>query len=175
MSHGDLLNDFIEHISHNLSPKLTYEDADLTLQAHSSEITEAAVTRVRNIFAQYLKADHPELRRWFGRYMSDPKSEHREQPDEPMQDIEELLAEMQDGAQLFRHPASRFAYSLAEEQCLLFIDGEDYPVAQAFAEQLCEQREINAYILEAASHDEQQLLVELYNQGSLYLYLDESL
>jgi 50S ribosomal protein L16 3-hydroxylase len=170
VSHADLLNDFIEHISHGLSPKLTYQDADLAPQAHSAEITDDAITRVRHIFAQYLKADHPELRRWFGRYMSDPKSEHREPPDEPMQDMAELLAEMQYDARLYRHPASRFAYSITGQQCLLFIDGEDYTVAQAFAEKLCEQREISAGLLQAADQDQQQLLVELYNQGSLYLH-----
>jgi len=169
VSHADLLNDFIEHISHNLSPKLTYQDADLAPQAHSAEITDHAIIRVRHIFEQYLKADHPELARWFGRYMSDPKSEHREQPDEPMLDMDELLAEMQYGARLYRHPASRFAYSLTEPHCLLFIDGEDYQVTQAFAERLCEQRQISIDLLQAADHDEQRLLLELYNQGSLYL------
>ena len=174
VSHADLLNDFIEHITHNLPARLTYQDADLEPQTHSAEITDEAITRVRNIFAQYLKADHAELGRWFGRYMSDPKSEHREQPDEAMQEMAELLEEMQYGARLYRHPASRFAYSLPEQpcqeqQCLLFIDGEDYPVTQAFAEQLCEQREVSADFLQAADQDEQQLLLKLYNQGSLYL------
>jgi len=168
VSHADLLNDFISHITQQLSPKLTYQDADLKIQNHSAEITDDAIKRVSNIFKEYLNPNHPELRRWFGRFMSDPKSENNEAPENSIQSINELLENMQAGATLYRHPASRFAYMHKDEQSILYIDGNDYDVSREFAESLCEHREINRDVIDKASEAEQQLIIDLYNAGSIY-------
>jgi len=168
VSHADLLNDFISHITQQLSPKLTYQDADLKVQSHSAEITDDAIKRVSNIFKEYLNPNHPELRRWFGRFMSDPKSENNEAPDNSIQSINELLENMQAGATLYRHPASRFAYMHKDKQSILYIDGNDYDVSREFAESLCEHREINRDVIDKASEAEQQLIIDLYNAGSIY-------
>ncbi len=170
VSHADLLNDFIAHITQQLSPKLTYQDADLQTQAHSSEITPQAIARVKNIFSEYLSSEHEEISRWFGRYMSDPKSEYTEAADEPVETFEELVNEMQSGLALYRHPASRFAYSINSHSAQLFIDGNDYTVSENFAVSLCENRQLESSLLTGAQTNEQALLVMLYNTGSLYLY-----
>jgi len=169
VSHADLLNDFMAHITQNLSPKLTYRDADLTLQAHSSEITEEAVKRVKKIFKEYLNPEHKEINRWFGQYMSDPKSEHNEAPEEPIESIDELIDEIKKGAVLNRHPASRFAFMQNDGKSDLFIDGCDYPVSRFFAESLCENRNIETVLIKEANEFEQNLLLDLYNSGSIYL------
>lgn len=168
VSHADLLNDFIAHITQNLSPKLTYQDADLSTQRHSSEITEDAIKRVRHIFKEYLDPEHAEIKRWFGRYMSDPKSEYTEALDEPVETIAELLAEITEGSHLLRHPASRFAFIKEDSNSRLFIDGNDYVVSDDFAEALCENRLINYELIASANTNEQQLVLSLYNMGSLY-------
>lgn len=168
VSHADLLNDFISHITQQLSPKLTYQDADLKVQSHSAEITDDAIKRVSNIFKEYLNPNHPELRRWFGRFMSDPKSENNEAPENSIQSIDELLVDMQAGATLYRHPASCFAYMDKDKQSILYIDGNDYDVSREFAESLCEHREINRDVIDKASEAEQQLIIDLYNAGSIY-------
>ncbi|MDH3343208.1 MAG: cupin domain-containing protein, partial [Gammaproteobacteria bacterium] len=54
-SHADLVNDFISHITQNLSPKLTYRDPDQRIQQHSNEIKQDALERITEIFKQYLK------------------------------------------------------------------------------------------------------------------------
>jgi len=169
VSHADLLNDFISHITQNLSPKLTYQDADLKKQSHPAEITHDAIDRVSSIFKEYLNPNHPEISRWFGRYMSDPKSENNEAPEERIESIDELLEEMQVGATLYRHPASRFAYNQQKGYSMLFVDGEDYVTSSEFAIQLCENRIISITLINAANHDEQKLLLDLYNNGCIYL------
>lgn len=172
VSHADLLNDFIAHITSELSPKLTYQDADLQTQANSSEITADAITRVRNIFAGYLRTDHPELARWFGRYMSDPKSEYTEAPDESADTINQLQEAIESGLHLLRHPASRFAFIRNTQDAQLFVDGHDYSVSISFAEELCRHREVSLDLISSCEKNEQQLVVQFFNSGSLYLEED---
>ncbi len=169
VSHADLLNDFIAHITQNLPPELTYRDTDLKTQTHSAEITNEAINRVKKIFREYLNPEHPEIERWFGRFMSDPKTEHTEPPTTPLSSIDELIAGTENATVLSRHPASRFAFTKKENKSVLYIDGNDYTVSTVFAEALCQNRELNNDLIQRASADEKSLIIELYNQGSLYL------
>ena len=169
VSHNDLLNDFIAHITQNLSPKLTYQDADLKTQLHSSEITEDAIIRIQNIFKEYLDPEHPEIARWFGRYMSDPKSEYTEHPEKLCRTIDELIIAIENSAILLRHPASRFAFNKNGSNNILFVDGQDYNVSRNFAETLCESRSVDKKLLSSATGEEQKIIIDLYNSGSSYL------
>ena len=168
-SHADLVNDFIGHITRNLSPLLTYQDSDQSVQHHSNEIKQDALNRVTEIFKQYLRPDHPELQRWFGCYVSDTKTDVITAPEEEITSIEELQALTSTGV-LSRHPASRFAFAQNPENTLLFIDGEDYEMSSEFAKALCSERKIDINVLiEIASHDELQFIVGLYNRGRIYI------
>ena len=169
VSHADLLDDFMAHITQHLSPKLTYQDADLKIQKNPAEITDDAIDRVTKIFKEYLNPNHPEVRRWFGKYMSDPKSENNDAPEDSIDSIDELLEEIQAGATLYRNPASRFAYMIEDNSPLLFIDGNDYSVSASFTEALCKDRIINSDLINAATTVEQQLILDLYNNGCIYL------
>ncbi|HED36165.1 MAG TPA: cupin domain-containing protein [Gammaproteobacteria bacterium] len=168
VSHADLLNDFIAHITQDLSAKLTWRDSDLTPQQHTAEITADAIKRVKKIFSAYLNPNHPEIERWFGRYMSDPKSEYTEPAEEPINSIAELVNEIDSGAILKRHPASRFAFTRKADNAVLYIDGNDYNVSTVFAEALCQSRELSRTLIRAADTEEQQLVLALYNMGSIY-------
>ncbi|VAW68199.1 FIG002776: hypothetical protein [hydrothermal vent metagenome] len=174
VSHADLLNDFIAHITQDLPAKLTYEDPDLTVQQHAAEITDDAINRVKKIFREYLNPDHPEIERWFGRYMSDPKSEHTEAAEQPVDSVDELITEIEHGARLKRHPASRFAFTKKENNAVLYIDGHDYTLSCTFAQTLCQSRELSETFIQRADKKEQQLILTLYNRGSLYLALPET-
>jgi len=156
------------HITQNLPAKLTYQDADLKTQRHSSEITEEAIQRVKKIFREYLDPEHNEIDRWFGMYISDPKSEHTQEPEESLESISELIELVENGDILNRHPASRFAYIKNNSNSSLFIDGNEYPVSTGFAESLCEHRKIEIGLINLADKAEQNLLVNLYNAGSIY-------
>ena len=168
-SHADLVNDFISHITQDLSATLTYQDPDQKIQQHPNEIKQDALQRVTEIFKQYLQPDHPELQRWFGCYMSDTKTSVSTEPEEVCNSIDELK-ELVSEEILSRHPASRFAFAQNPKNTLLFIDGEDYEVNPDFAIHLCKQRQIDLdELTEIASEDELLLIVELYNQGKIYL------
>ena len=164
-----MINDFMAHITQNLPAEYTYRDSDLKPQSHSNEITQDAIKRVTDIFKQYLKPDHPELIKWFGRYSSDTKTDFNIEPDQPVNTIDELKQLVSD-QQLYRHPASRFAFSRSNDQALLFIDGADFITSIEFSEFLCDKREINLdTLIKIADLAEKDLIVNLYNQGQLYI------
>lgn len=167
-SHADLVNEFIGHITQNLSPKLTYQDPDQRIQQHPNEIKQDALERVTEIFKEYLQPNHPELQRWFGCFVSDTKASIATEPENEISSIEELKDLTSTGT-LSRHPASRFAFAQNPENTLLFIDGEDYEVNPDFAKSLCKQRQIDLdELLAIAAKDELQLMVDLYNSGKVY-------
>ena len=168
-SHADLVNDFIAHITQNLSPKLTYRDPDQSVQEYPNEIKQEALQRVAEIFKNYLQPEHPELQRWFGRYVSDTKSDVMTEPEQEVGSIEELQVLANTGV-LNRHTASRFAFAKNPENTLLFVDGEDFEVSVEFAKALCRQRQVNLdELLQVANTDEKLFIVGLYNQGKIYL------
>ncbi|MCW8956255.1 MAG: cupin domain-containing protein [Gammaproteobacteria bacterium] len=168
-SHADIVNEFIGHITQNLSPQLTYQDPDQQIQEYPNEIKQDALERVTEIFKQYLQPDHPEIQRWFGRFVSDTKSYVATEPESTISSIDELKQVAGTGT-LSRHPASRFAFAQNPDNTLLFIDGDDYEVNNMFAKALCKQRHINlSEIIEIAEAHELSLLVELYNQGKIYI------
>ncbi|MFW2372644.1 MAG: JmjC domain-containing protein [Gammaproteobacteria bacterium] len=169
-SHADLVNDFIGYITRELPPKLTFQYDNLSLQNNSAEITDSALSNVQEIFSHYLKPDNAELKRWFGRFSSDNRSDLQQPQEDEIFTIEQLAQYTQAGEQLIRHPASRFAFTRNESGAILFIDGEDYDVSLEFASALCQQRELDLNeLLPICKADEQTLLIEFYNQGKLYL------
>ncbi len=167
-SHADLVNEFIGHITQNLSPKLTYQDPDQSIQEHPNEIKQDALERITEIFKEYLQPNHPELQRWFGCFVSDTKASVATEPEQEINSIEELK-ELTSTDTLSRHPASRFAFAQNPDNTLLFIDGEDYEVNPDFAKSLCKQRQIDLdELIAIADKDELQLMVNLYNGGKIY-------
>ncbi len=171
-SHTDLLNDFIAKLTQDLSAKLTYQDADLTTQQHSAEITPDAINRIKNLFKEYLNPEHKAIENWFGQYMSDPKAEYTEQPEKTFENYNEFMKEINTGAMLFRHPASRFAFIKKENKASLFIDGITYKTSLVFAQTLCRKRILDNRFLNDIDTIEQQFILDLYHSGKLYLSYD---
>ncbi len=180
-SHTDLVNDFIAHVTNDLSINKTYNLPQGALTSHPNEISSAAIEAVRSIFRQYLDPESPELTRWFGQFVSDSKVDYLHECEQEIEDLSQLRQLLlEDGASLLRHPASRFAFTKAEREessstaqaCLLFIDGQDYKVSESFAKKLCEQRQVDLEeLINIATENEQDFIINLYNSGKLYFEL----
>ncbi len=168
-SHADIVNDFVDHITKDLSLQSTYRDPDQRVQEDSNEIKQDALQRVSAILNEYLRPDHPELQRWFGCFVSDNKADVATEPDEEVASIEELQA-LANINTLSRHPASRFAFAQKDDRALLFIDGFDYKVNLDFAKTLCKQRQIDLdELVKTSDKDEISFIVDLYNKGKIYI------
>lgn len=178
-SHEALVNDFVAHITNDLSINKTYHLPNEGVPAHPNEISLAAISEVRKIFSQYLDPQHPELARWFGRYVSDAKMDYLHECEEPVEHFLQLRALQNEyGVPFLRHPSSRFAFTqLSSEENIkqnhpamrLFVDGDDFIVSPEFAFLLCDQREIDLCQIESnINESEQALLVQFYNAGKLY-------
>jgi 50S ribosomal protein L16 3-hydroxylase len=164
-THAELLQDFVEYISRGEPGKVTFRDPSLVVQQHANEITAATIETVRAILGDYLRPDHPELTRWFGRFISDVKTDITPEPVKAVGDFSSLVAAY---AVLARHPASHYAFSRSGQGALLFIDGDDYEVSAGFAEALCAHRQVDIKKLAGIlTVGEQQLVLALFNSGKL--------
>lgn len=164
-THAEMLQDFVEYISRDLPAEATFRDTNLAVQQHTNEITAATIDTVREMLKDYLRPDYPELPRWFGRFISDVKTDVTPETGLTVADFKHLAATH---PVLARHPASRYAFSRRGSRALLFIDGDDFDVSTGFAEALCAHREIDAQSLtRVMTAEEQQLLLDLFNSGKL--------
>lgn len=164
-AHAEMLQDFVEYISRGQPGKVMFRDPHPAVQAHPNEVTAATLDTVRAVLNGYLRADHPELSRWFGRFISDVKTDITPEAGQTVADIDSLTDLY---TVLARHPASHYAFSRHDGHALLFVDGDDFDVSVGFAETLCAHREIALRALAANSTAaEQQLLLDLFNNGKL--------
>jgi 50S ribosomal protein L16 3-hydroxylase len=164
-SHAEMLQDFVEYISRGQPGKVMFREPHPAVQAHPNEVTAATLDSVRDVLNEYLRAGHPALSRWFGRFISEVKTDITPEAGQTVADIDSLTDLY---AVLARHPASHYAFSRHDGHALLFVDGDDFDVSVDFAETLCAHREIALGALTANSTAaEQQLLLDLFNSGKL--------
>jgi 50S ribosomal protein L16 3-hydroxylase len=164
-AHAEMLQDFVEYISRGLSATAIFRDPELGVQQHPNEITAATLDAVRNVFKDYLRPEHPQLSRWFGRFISDVKTDITPETGQVVTDFKQLVATH---GVLARHPASHYAFSRCNSRALLFIDGDDRDVSADFAEVLCAHRQVDVRTLAGtATVAERQLLLDLFNSGKL--------
>jgi 50S ribosomal protein L16 3-hydroxylase len=164
-THAEMLQDFVEHISRGLPAAATFRSPNLVVQQHANEITAATIDTVMDVLTDYLRPDHPELPRWFGRFISDVKTDITSGVGQTAADFRQLVTSHD---VLARHPASHFAFSRRDSRALLFIDGDDFDVSVGFAEALCAHRQVDVQLLAGImTAEEQQLFLDLFNSGKL--------
>lgn len=167
-SHRDILLDFPEYIGETLSEEVRYADPDLVLQTNPGEIRVEAVNNVQKILRQYVD-DQDSLAQWFGRYMTSPKYAE----DEPVQEayvLEDVQTHVASGGTLIKNEGSRFAFQQLGKDLWLFVDGRQYTCSQAMTElvkTLCANRTFRKIL--GQSEEQDSLILNLLNQGSLYL------
>jgi len=162
-THSEMLTSFVDFISQDLAPDKTYKDHKLKVQTDANQITENALDNVREIFKEYLNPNHPALAQWFGRFVSDTKTDLVFENEDDYADFSDLK---RNHPVLYRNSASRFAFYEQQLSTLLYVDGDEFVVENNFAKSLCNTREVDLQSSDF-SEIEQQLFVELYNSGQL--------
>ena len=162
-THAEMLESFIAHITSHLPLDSVYKDNNLIPQNASNEITNSAIENVREIFKEYLNPNHPALADWFGRFVTESKTDLDFEIETPLQSYQSLL---ENYPVIKRNPASRFAYQEKDNKTVLFVDGERLEVKHDFAKTVCETRYLN---LETANfnHQEQEVILNFFNRGIL--------
>lgn len=169
-SRKELISNWCDDLLPNMSDDDRYGDPDLSIQTNPGEIAESAIDRLHAMLTEKL-TDRGDFAKWFGQYSSTPRYPETDwRPQEPI-DKDQLRRILVDDHPLLRNAASRFSFIReSEDGCLLFVDGECFPVAAAaapLAKRLCADSHIIVDPAEREADEVIDLLTALYNGGSL--------
>ena len=168
-SRSELIAHYCDDLLAGLDDDDRYADAALGLQANPGEIAPSALAALHAMVVGSL-ADTDAFARWFGGFITTPKSADMEwQSDEPQasDDVGALIAK---GAVIRRNPASRFAYVEHDHGVALFVDGTEMACAGDVADlarQLCDAPAIEPPT--ALPVGGAALIAELLDRGSIAL------
>ncbi|QZH74127.1 MAG: cupin domain-containing protein [Erythrobacter sp.] len=172
-SRAELLTNWAESVSTDLSDGDRYADPDLAEQRNPGEISSSAIRSLQAMISETM-LDRSAFERWFGQYSTMPKDPDIDWRPEETISSEVVLQCLAESIPLVRNPASRFSFIREQTtSLLLFIDGRCYPCRDevtAFAEQICASVQFTFDAQSSLSIIE--LIVELVNQGSL-AFLDQ--
>jgi 50S ribosomal protein L16 3-hydroxylase len=114
---SEMVLDYSDIRSDQLSPDQRYEDPALKAHTRAGEMNTASLRQMQQILQQALN-DRQAMNLWFGRQMTQPKNPDVFQPAESIPDLR------QQAVTLATHPASRFAWQQEGENIVLFANGE---------------------------------------------------
>ncbi|GJL65987.1 MAG: cupin [Nitrospirales bacterium] len=168
-SHSEILRGFADYVGDMLREEVRYEDSDLVPLKTPGSLPPESVEKVHHILKQYLE-DKDLLAEWFGRFITAPKYPEEESEPEAYR-LDDLRAHMANGGLLKRNEGSRMVFQERECEVALFVDGRHRrcSIAQVdLVKILCAKLTIDPCEYDQ-SDAALQLLVDLLNQGSLYL------
>ncbi|MBT8129901.1 MAG: cupin domain-containing protein [Gammaproteobacteria bacterium] len=170
---SNLVSEYAECIASGIEHSLRYEDPELVCQPNPAEIDTHALARVKAIVAEQLTVTDDSFLRWFGEYCSEPRSGmQNDMPQTLYTSCDEMISVLHKDRIIAQSPASKFLFvRTGADDALLFVDGINYPTSQAFAITLTERRDNPVHVLVDSldSENDRQVLLELYNNGSLIL------
>lgn len=175
-SHAELLANFCDEQLSYIDEQQRFADPGLKHQENPGEIHQEAIDAVQQILSTYVN-DRDSLAQWLGRYMTEPKYPQLHDDDSGEDSVKEICERVAN-TEVFRNPASRFAYTEGSKSVELYVDGKSYQCtdnAIAFAKGLCSNTSFTpASLLPFLTGSAQLLLVELFNQGCLYVETGEN-
>ncbi|MFK0573760.1 JmjC domain-containing protein [Endozoicomonas sp.] len=169
-SHRDILMQFTDFVTDQLSESLRYSDADQQPVSDPGKIDEQAIDRVQTILRHYIE-DKELIAHWFGSAMTQPK--HPQPIDEEAIDQWSALISEFGFCNLRISEGSRLAFYQGS-QSFVFANGECYPCANeqllTLAKKLCGQQYLQPEEWISCKGKEcQQWLIELVKNGIIYL------
>ncbi|WP_455207083.1 JmjC domain-containing protein [Kaarinaea lacus] len=178
-SHYELLTHFAEDQFAGINDPFLiprYEDPGLTLAENCGEISDSALWNIINIFHSYT-GNTENMKRWFGRYITESKNDTDTGPPETEFDAAHLRELLSREDYVCRSEYARFSYIQNTNQSVyLYVNGNEYLLQedeQAFAVTLCNFRRIDTQIMLTFLDNTalRQLVLNFFNSG--YLYFEE--
>jgi len=170
---AELLDDVSNELIESLRDDDRYVDTSPQRPRRIGEISQTVNEQVLTLLRQRL-LDKAIVSRSFGKYMTQAKYPDLIETPAPLA-AAALGALLNDGAALQRHPISRYAFAQqADGSTELFAGGHSLVCPASFdatLETLCDPfaEEPNWATLFHANEDNAQLILALYNQGSLWI------
>ncbi|PID43576.1 MAG: transcription factor [Proteobacteria bacterium] len=169
----EMINDYCYYVTERIRTPTHLKDANLSQQAECGEITADSLRNVKQILKDRL-LDDTSIARWFGSYITTPKSEDiviEAEQQISVANLQELLVKSE---HLYWNEGSRFSFILDPDHIYLFADGVEFRMEKSLStilKRLCAGRKTAVSALSSALTNPAflSLLVELYNQGSIYL------
>ncbi|MDH5784943.1 MAG: cupin domain-containing protein [Chromatiales bacterium] len=156
-----------------LDSETFYADADIEARQQPGLITAKELGKVRNELRTALSRSDEELNRWFASFTSDVKPGHYLPEPEEELSTDEFLERLNEAGELWRSEYARFAYIEQAGNTLLYVAGEEIPLATdlAFAAPLLSGQRvfgIETLLPHLQVPGFADLLTGLYNLGAIY-------
>ncbi|SDN58879.1 cupin domain-containing protein [Vreelandella arcis] len=169
-SADEAVTSYADYRGEQLPASLRYSDAGRVPAAHSGELDDVSVERMRQLILSTL--DNPkQIAQWFGRAMTQPKYVDQVVPLDTPLDEASLVAQLQEGEPLYHMPGSRFAWRSDNGTTTLFADGEAYACEEPLAKRLASSAPLHDDVLELPGA--KALITQLINTGSLSWLQDD--
>jgi 50S ribosomal protein L16 3-hydroxylase len=167
-----MISEFGEYLASNISSDLRYTDMDIQKQQHPAEISQSALTTIKDILNRYFVTSNDMVEKWFGEYITDTRSAINENYHQSnIIEYDQLKDRLAEHETIQHAPASRFLFIRNGSNALLFIDGNSYNTSIKFSEVICERNKLNCdYVLDNTSTEQDKnTLIEIFNRGCLLL------
>ncbi len=167
-SHSDILREYTDYISDQLSESQRYQDVDLTNQCNTGEISTQTINELQRILQRYTM-DKDTIREWFARYITTPKYSDENRIEQDIT-LDQLTGHVKSGGVIRRNEGSRFAYQLINDTHCLYVDGElinSLSNTEDLIKLLCSDISFTKETI-PFSKPHLLLLLELLHRGALY-------
>jgi 50S ribosomal protein L16 3-hydroxylase len=170
-SHKELVSAWCDELLERRVSSEPYRDPGLAIPGAGAEIDAKAMREIHRVLEHALASDRDQQRRWFGRFITESKSNLQVEPlSEPLEPLE-FLNRYRQRQVLLRNGYTRLAFSRGSQgQDSLFANGREYllPSEEAgFLPVITRYRELHFGYLEEwlQQTDYLQLVCELFNDG----------
>ncbi|RZA33547.1 MAG: cupin domain-containing protein [Lysobacteraceae bacterium] len=172
-SSAELISDYLDTLVADADESVRYHDETLAPPKDPNEIDAEAMARVVEALNALRMNDADKLGGWFGRFITTYRAGGEVvASDDPRSRIE-IEWDLQQGAQLHRHPFSRLAWRRASRGASLFCSGLDFALPVKDAQRLAAAEILDGAGYAALSERGRDVVMDLYTQGHYQLLLDE--
>jgi len=169
-----LVSEYAESLAASLPGNLRYKDPQLKRQDNPGEITQQALSGIKQLLIEHLKIDDHFIRNWFGEFMTAPGSTPA--PDHEAFQNQHVcgLDSLKHGGKIHHSPTAKFLFTRddhgEDDRALLFVDGKSYTSSLLFAQTLCRSHTIGSdeLLRSACSDGDKDILLELFANELLY-------
>ncbi|MBL8255612.1 MAG: cupin domain-containing protein [Pseudoxanthomonas mexicana] len=170
-SAAELIGDYLDTLIAEADDAIRYHDEDLVAPQDPNEIDARAMERVVEALNALRMNDPDVIGDWFGRFITTYRAPGDVMPAPDAPSRIEMEWDLQQGAQLLRHPFSRVAWRRRRKGATLFCNGVDYALPGKEAQQLAALEGLDGATYAALSEAGRDAVMALAAQGHYQLAL----